>query len=85
MDYDPGPHVWNESFEKSRNNEMSMMYPEYKPLLDSINDKLAGYKRPYAILNIDKDDIPRSTTGKVQRHLVEEMVEDIIKKEYKEP
>ena len=56
-----------------------------KELLDNINDKLAGYKRPYAILNIDKDDIPRSTTGKVQRHLVEEMVEDIIKKEYKEP
>ena len=55
-----------------------------KELLDTINDRLAGYKRPYEILKIDADDIPRSTTGKVQRHLVEEMVEGIIKKEYKE-
>ena len=38
--YDGNVVVWNESFEKSRNNEMSMMYPEYKPLLDSINDRM---------------------------------------------
>ena len=38
--YEGNVVVWNESFEKSRNNEMSMMYPEYKPLLDSINDRM---------------------------------------------
>ncbi len=37
-------------------------------------NKLAGYKQPKKILFIDEKDIPRSTTGKVQRHLVEEII-----------
>ena len=34
----------------------------------------AGYKQPVDILVINETDIPRSTTGKVQRHFVEEML-----------
>ena len=35
---------------------------------------LAGYKQPVDILVINESDIPRSTTGKVQRHFVEKML-----------
>ena len=35
---------------------------------------LAGYKQPVDILVINEEDIPRSTTGKVQRHFVEKML-----------
>ena len=35
---------------------------------------LAGYKQPVEILVVNESDIPRSTTGKVQRHLVEKML-----------
>jgi fatty-acyl-CoA synthase len=41
---------------------------------------LAGYKQPVEILVIEERDIPRSTTGKVQRHLVEEMYKSYFKK-----
>ena len=33
---------------------------------------LASYKKPKAVYFIADDDIPRSTTGKIQRHLLEE-------------
>jgi acyl-CoA synthetase (AMP-forming)/AMP-acid ligase II len=32
---------------------------------------LASYKKPKAVYFIDDGDIPRSTTGKIQRHLLE--------------
>jgi hypothetical protein len=32
--------VWNESFEKSRNKEMAVMYPKYKEFLNSLNDRI---------------------------------------------
>jgi fatty-acyl-CoA synthase len=41
---------------------------------------LAGYKQPVEILVIEERDIPRSTTGKVQRHLVEEMYKSYFNK-----
>ena len=43
-------------------------------------NKLAGYKQPKTILHINKEKIPRSTTGKVQRHIVEAMLEGIENK-----
>ena len=46
-----------------------------KDLLKLCKKNLAGYKQPKKILFIDEEDIPRSTTGKVQRHLVEEIIE----------
>ncbi|MEM6663668.1 MAG: AMP-binding protein [Pseudomonadota bacterium] len=35
---------------------------------------LAGYKRPREVRFINVDDLPRSTSGKIQRHLMEEWV-----------
>lgn len=35
---------------------------------------LAGYKRPKAVRFIDYEDFPRSTTGKVLRHEIEELI-----------
>lgn len=35
---------------------------------------LSRYKRPREVIFIDEDDLPRSTTGKIQRHELEEMV-----------
>ena len=36
--------------------------------------ELAGYKRPKEVIFIDYDDFPRSTTGKIVRHLLEEQL-----------
>ncbi|MCH8844508.1 MAG: AMP-binding protein [SAR324 cluster bacterium] len=38
--------------------------------------ELAGYKRPKEIRFVALDDLPRSTTGKIQRHEVEKWLED---------
>jgi len=51
-----------------------------KELIDMCRNKLAGYKQPKTILHINKEKIPRSTTGKVQRHIVEAMLEGIENK-----
>ena len=32
--------VWNKSFEAGRNREMGLLYPQYKELLESINDRM---------------------------------------------
>ena len=40
-------------------------------LITACKGKLAGYKRPKAIRFIALDDLPRSTTGKIQRHELE--------------
>ena len=40
-------------------------------LLARCRDQLAGYKRPKQIFFISAEDLPRSTTGKIQRHEVE--------------
>jgi fatty-acyl-CoA synthase len=45
-----------------------------KKLKKLCRSSLAGYKQPVDILVINETDIPRSTTGKVQRHFVEEML-----------
>ena len=39
-------------------------------------EALAGYKQPRAIRFVAFADLPRSTTGKIQRHLVEKWFED---------
>ena len=41
-------------------------------LMAACREKLAGYKRPSEIRFIDAADFPRSTTGKVLRHALEE-------------
>ena len=45
-----------------------------KKLKKLCRSSLAGYKQPVDILVINETDIPRSTTGKVQRHFVEDML-----------
>ncbi len=40
-------------------------------LLDRCRAELAGYKRPKEIIFVTLDQLPRSTTGKIQRHEVE--------------
>ena len=40
-------------------------------LIDACRRNLAGYKRPKEVRFIELDDLPRSTTGKIQRHEVE--------------
>lgn len=40
-------------------------------LIARCRDKLAGYKRPKAIKFVALEDLPRSTTGKIQRHEIE--------------
>jgi len=40
-------------------------------LIEACRENLAGYKRPKEIRFIAVDDLPRSTTGKIQRHEVE--------------
>ena len=47
-------------------------------LKKSCRKYLAGYKQPVKILIINETDIPRSTTGKVQRHLVEKMLKTVF-------
>ncbi len=47
-------------------------------LKKSCRKYLAGYKQPVDILVINEKDIPRSTTGKVQRHLVEELLKSFF-------
>lgn len=39
---------------------------------------LSGFKRPKAIFFIENDDLPRSTTGKVQRHALESRLTPLI-------
>ncbi len=40
-------------------------------IMDRCRDDLSSYKRPKDIIFIDEPDLPRSTTGKVQRHELE--------------
>jgi fatty-acyl-CoA synthase len=40
-------------------------------LISACRAKLAGYKRPKAIRFIGVEELPRSTTGKIQRHELE--------------
>ncbi len=40
-------------------------------LIDACRRNLAGYKRPKEVRFVEVDDLPRSTTGKIQRHEVE--------------
>jgi fatty-acyl-CoA synthase len=39
-------------------------------------EMLAGYKRPREVRLIAFDDFPRSTSGKVQRHVLEAWIRD---------
>lgn len=45
--------------------------PEAQELMDLCHDHLARYKRPREIRFIPFEDFPRSTSGKVQRHVLE--------------
>jgi fatty-acyl-CoA synthase len=44
-------------------------------LLRRCRDELAGYKQPKVIHFVRVEDLPRSTTGKIQRHEIEAWVE----------
>ena len=50
--------------------------PEVQELMDLCREHLAGYKRPREIRFIPFEDFPRSTSGKVQRHVLEALVAD---------
>mgnify|MGYP003674049966 CR=1 FL=1 len=45
-------------------------------LIDRCTRELARYKRPREIRFVASEDLPRSTTGKIQRHEVEKWLED---------
>ena len=59
----------------SNNDRQKIIIEELKK---SCRKYLAGYKQPANILVIKEKDIPRSTTGKVQRHLVEKMLKPVF-------
>lgn len=44
-------------------------------LLRRCRDELAGYKQPKQIHFVRVEDLPRSTTGKIQRHEIEGWIE----------
>ena len=48
--------------------------PSAEELLTHCRGHLAGYKVPKELHFITDDDIPRSTTGKIQRHLLESRI-----------
>ena len=56
-------------------NKQNIIIEELK---NSCRKYLASYKQPVKILVINEKDIPRSTTGKVQRHLVEKMLKTVF-------
>jgi hypothetical protein len=39
--------VWHDSFEKARNREMAELYPEYGPLLESINERTVDMEKVF--------------------------------------
>jgi fatty-acyl-CoA synthase len=45
--------------------------PDADALMSLCRESLAGYKRPRELHFIAFDDFPRSTSGKVQRHVLE--------------
>lgn len=48
--------VWHESFEKGRNEELAVMYPEYKTFLENVNERIVDLKTPFSTgLFVDKD------------------------------
>ena len=51
----------------------------YEDLVKLSRKKLAGYKQPSFIKYFSKENIPRSSTGKVQRHLIEKMIDSNFK------
>jgi len=59
----------------SKKNRQKIIIEELRKLCKKY---LAGYKQPVDILVINEADIPRSTTGKVQRHLVEKMLKSLF-------
>ena len=50
--------------------------PQAQELMQLCREYLAGYKRPREIRFISFDDFPRSTSGKVQRHVLEARLND---------
>ena len=46
-----------------------------KQVFEICRIKLAGYKQPKKVVFCSLDDFPRSTTGKILRHEIEELVE----------
>lgn len=46
-------------------------------LIEYCRDKLAHYKQPKEIVFVELEDLPRSTTGKIQRHEVEAMLKRV--------
>ena len=70
---------WGESpiaiISVNNRDKQSVIIEELKK---SCRKHLASYKQPAKILIINEMDIPRSTTGKVQRHLVEKMLKTVF-------
>jgi acyl-CoA synthetase (AMP-forming)/AMP-acid ligase II len=49
--------------------------PDTDELMRLCREQLAGYKRPREIRFIACEDFPRSTSGKIQRHVLETWIE----------
>jgi acyl-CoA synthetase (AMP-forming)/AMP-acid ligase II len=45
-------------------------------VLDLCRGRIANYKLPKSVMFIDEEDVPRSTTGKIQRNVLEGLVAD---------
>ncbi|MHC0055573.1 MULTISPECIES: class I adenylate-forming enzyme family protein [Roseobacteraceae] len=50
--------------------------PDAEALMNLCRENLAGYKRPREFLFIAFEDFPRSTSGKIQRHMLEARLAD---------
>ena len=55
----------------SSSSETTTPWDKEEDLISACWARLAGYKRPKAIRFIGVDELPRSTTGKIQRHELE--------------
>ena len=49
--------------------------PAADEILQRCRDNLSSYKRPKDIVFVRDDELPRSTTGKIQRHELEARLE----------
>jgi hypothetical protein len=63
--------VWHESFEKCRNKEMAVMFPEYEPFLLDLNERIMDLKIPFSEeWFVDKDFFGSASIKDVQPVLV---------------
>ena len=49
---------------------------EKDDIIEALRRELSSYKIPKDVYFVENEDLPRSTTGKIQRHLLEQIAED---------